>query len=51
MAIREALWGPVRLRSIHRFMMETIRAKWGSREHWRAVHNADRIVAYTDGSV
>ncbi|KAJ1674148.1 hypothetical protein EV182_003864 [Spiromyces aspiralis] len=25
------------------------RAKWGSREHWRAVHSADRIVAYMDG--
>ncbi|KAJ1673452.1 hypothetical protein EV182_005203, partial [Spiromyces aspiralis] len=51
MMIREALRGPVGLGSVHRFATETIRAKWGSREHWRAVHSADRIVAYTDGSV
>ncbi|KAJ1674948.1 hypothetical protein EV182_002238, partial [Spiromyces aspiralis] len=50
-AIREALRGPVGLGSVHRFAAEMVRAKWGSREHWRAVHNADRIVAYTDGSV
>ncbi|KAJ1670460.1 hypothetical protein EV182_008196, partial [Spiromyces aspiralis] len=50
-AIREAIRGPARPGSIHRFTIETIRAKWGSREHWRAAHSADRIVAYTDRSV
>ncbi|KAJ1674535.1 hypothetical protein EV182_003086 [Spiromyces aspiralis] len=28
-----------------------VRVKWGSREHWRAAHSADRIMAYTDRSV
>ncbi|KAJ1678479.1 hypothetical protein EV182_003966, partial [Spiromyces aspiralis] len=50
-AIREVLRGPIGLRSVHQFMIETIRMKWGSMEYWRAAHSTDRIIAYTDGLV